>query len=135
MNTASIDATLEAAIDADTATEEILLAATNHDLEALRKLFRTHDAKVQDADTGFSPLHAAIASCAPDEEDVEEARVNGEGDAIDGDALGEDSALAIIQLLFENGAIWNENSGSSTPAQVPTWSARVDRLSGTPSRA
>ncbi|KAF2487008.1 S-adenosyl-L-methionine-dependent methyltransferase [Neohortaea acidophila] len=116
MASASIDATLSAAIDADTSTEEILLAATNHDLDALRKLFRTYDAKVQDSDTGFSPLHAAIASCEPDEHVQDETGMNGEGDAINGHALSEQSALATVQLLFENGAIWNElDNNDDTP--------------------
>lgn len=119
MASASIDATLSAAIDADTTTEEILLAATNHDLEALRKLFLTHDAKVQDADTGFSPLHAAIASCEPDDDVEEDVRVNGEGDAINGEALDEDSALETVQLLLANGAIWNElDNSDDTPGCI-----------------
>lgn len=116
MASASIDATIAAAIDADTSTEEILLASTNHDLDALRKLFRTHDAKVQDTDTGFSPLHAAIAACEPDNDVHQESGVNGAGDAINGDALEEQSALATVQLLFENGAIWNElDKNDDTP--------------------
>jgi type IV protein arginine methyltransferase len=113
---ASIDATLAAAINADTTTEEILLAATNHDLDALRRLFHNNDAKVQDADTGFSPLHAAIAACEPDEDLNDDIGVNGEGDAINGHALGEESALATVKLLFENGAIWNElDKNDETP--------------------
>ena len=117
MATSSIDATLSAAIEADTSTEEILLAATNHDLETLRKLFRTHDAKVQDTDSGFSPLHAAIAACEPDEDIAEATHVNGEANgAINGEALSEESALATVQLLFENGAIWNElDANDDTP--------------------
>lgn len=116
MAAASIDSTLAAAIDADTATEEILLAATNHDCDALRKLFRTNDAKVQDADTGYSPLHAAIAACEPDEDVNNDTAVNGEGDAINGHALQEDSALTTLRLLFENGAIWNElDNNDETP--------------------
>lgn len=112
----SIDATLAAAIDADTTTEEILLAATNHDLDTLRKLFQTNDAKVQDAETGFSPLHAAIAACEPDEDLHNDSEINGEGDAINGDALSEESALATVRLLFENGAIWNElDKNDETP--------------------
>ncbi len=119
MANASIDATIAAAIDADTSTEEILLAATNHDLDTLRRLFHTYDAKVQDADTGFSPLHATIASCEPDEDVKDEAEVNGAGDAINGDALGERSALATVQLLFENGAIWNElDKNDDTPGDL-----------------
>src|SRR6201996_7935244 len=97
---ASIDETLQSAIDADTTTEEILLAATNHDLDALRKLFEKNDAKVQDADSGYSPLHAAIAACEPDEDFKTDADVNGEGDAINGDGLSEESALATVKLLF-----------------------------------
>ena len=116
MASASIDATLAAAIDTDTTTEEILLAATNHDIDALRQLFQTKDAKVQDADTGFSPLHAALASCEPDEELGNDPAVNGEGDAINGHALGEESALETVRLLFENGAIWNElDKNDDTP--------------------
>ena len=119
MAAASIDSTLAAAIDADTATEEILLAATNHDLAALRKLFQTHDAKVQDADTGFSPLHAAIAACEPDHDLIHDAEVNGAGDAINGEALSEESALATVKLLFENGAIWNElDRNDETPGCI-----------------
>ena len=113
---ASIDETLQSAIDADTTTEEILLAATNHDLEALRKLFEKNDAKVQDADSGYSPLHAAIAACEPDEELKSDVKLNGEGDAINGHALSEESALETIRLLFENGAIWNElDANDETP--------------------
>ena len=119
MSAASIDATLQEAIDADTSTEEILLAATNHDLDALRKLFETHDAKVQDADSGYSPLHAAIAACEPDEElkgEKSDVKLNGEGNAINGHALSEESALETVRLLFENGAIWNElDSNDETP--------------------
>ena len=119
MANASIDATLAAAIDVDTTTDEILLAATNHDLDALRILFQSNDAKVQDPDTGFSPLHAAVAACEPDDDLHEDAGVNGAGDAINGDALGEQSALATVQLLFENGAIWNElDNNDDTPGCI-----------------
>ena len=107
-------------VDVDTGADEILLAATNHDLESLRKLLRKDSslAKVQDSDTGFSPLHAAIASCEPDEEEEEdeEDEGNGEGDAISRNALDEEGALATVKLLFENGAIWNElDNAGDTP--------------------
>lgn len=101
-------------VDVDTRVDEVLLAATNHDLETLKQLLRKDPAlaKVQDADTGFSPLHAAIASCEPDE-DVEEGE---EGDAVARQALSEDGALATVKLLFENGAIWNElDNADNTP--------------------
>lgn len=91
-------------VDTDTTNDEILLASTNHDLETLKKLLRVGSARIQDPDTGFSPLHAAIASCEPDTDSKDD--VGSEGDAVHGNALGEESALATVQLLFENGAIW-----------------------------
>lgn len=101
-------------VDTDTTNDEILLAATNHDLEALKKLLRTGSARIQDPETGFSPLHAAIAACEPDEESKEESVPA--GDAVHGNALTEESALATVQLLFENGAIWNElDNNDETP--------------------
>ncbi|PPJ59697.1 hypothetical protein CBER1_09033 [Cercospora berteroae] len=101
-------------VDTDTTNDEILLAATNHDLEALKKLLRTGSARIQDPETGFCPLHAAIAACEPDEESKEESVPA--GDAVHGNALTEESALATVQLLFENGAIWNElDNNDETP--------------------
>lgn len=41
----------------------ILLAASNHNLGVLRTLLRTGSANVQDPDTGYTPLHSAIAAC------------------------------------------------------------------------
>ncbi|KAF7197346.1 Protein arginine N-methyltransferase 2 [Pseudocercospora fuligena] len=102
-------------VDTDTTDDEVLLAATNHDLEALKKLLRTGSARIQDPESGFSPLHAAIAACEPDAE-VPSEETNKEGDAVHGNALSEDSALATIHLLFENGAIWNElDKNDETP--------------------
>ncbi|KAF2722380.1 arginine N-methyltransferase 2 [Polychaeton citri CBS 116435] len=97
-----------AGVDTDTTADEILLAATNHDLESLKKLLKTGNANVQDAETGFTPLHAAIASCAPDEDLDEDMEANGESDAVHSNALEEEAALETLKLLFENGAIWNE---------------------------
>ncbi|KAK0914061.1 Arginine N-methyltransferase 2 [Friedmanniomyces endolithicus] len=118
--TTTTDATY---IDTGTTSDEVLLAATNHDIEVLRTLLKKDPtlAKVQDADTGFSPLHAAIASCEADEDEgeherAEEKAVNGEGDAVNNAALDEDGALATVKLLFENGAIWNElDTADETP--------------------
>jgi protein arginine N-methyltransferase 2 len=104
-------------VDLDTTTDEILLAATNHDLETLRKLLNEPGAaNVQDPDTGFAPLHAAISSCEADEDASD---VNGEGDAVHNAALSEESALETVKLLFENGAIWNElDVNDETPGCV-----------------
>jgi len=106
-----------AAVNTDTTNDEILLAATNHDLDTLRKLLRDGgSAKIQDPDTGFSPLHAAIASCEQDEDLKDATEINGEGDALHSNALDEESALATVKLLFENGAIWNElDNDDETP--------------------
>ncbi|KAF4552431.1 Arginine N-methyltransferase-like protein 2 [Elsinoe fawcettii] len=103
-------------VDLDTTTSEILLAATNHDLDTLRKLLKTGSANVRDEDTGTTPLHAALLAC--EEVDTrEENEVHGDaGDAVSGKALSEDSAVATIKLLFENGAIWNDlDTSNETP--------------------
>ena len=109
MSTVAADPALATAeVDTDTTEDEILLAATNHDLEALRTLLRSSSARIQDPESGFSPLHAAIAACEPDDDVNEDTDVNGEGDAVHGNALDEESALATVRLLFANGAVWNE---------------------------
>ncbi|RMY44598.1 hypothetical protein D0865_10450 [Hortaea werneckii] len=103
-------------IDTNTTNDEVLLAATNHDLESLKKLLKIGSPKIQDPDTGFSPLHAAIASCEPDEELKGEEGVNGAGDAVHSNALSEESAVETVKLLLENGAIWNElDNNDETP--------------------
>ncbi|KAI9645513.1 Arginine N-methyltransferase 2 [Ciborinia camelliae] len=88
------------AIETDTTTQQILLAASNHDLPALKPLLRVPGAaSVQDPETGFTPLHSVIASCedSPSPEDIE-------------------SAKATIQELFLSGAIWNDlDANNETP--------------------
>lgn len=107
---------MEMQIDTDTTADEILLAATNHDLDALRKLLRNGSANVQDPDTGFAPLHAAIASCEADDDVTANGALNGEADAVHGDALEEAAAVETVKLLFENGAIWNDlDNNDETP--------------------
>ncbi|MCJ1395152.1 Arginine N-methyltransferase 2 [Xylographa bjoerkii] len=49
--------------DPELEAQLILVAASNHNLEALRSLLRTGSANVQDLDTGYTPLHSAIAAC------------------------------------------------------------------------
>ncbi|KAG9524748.1 arginine N-methyltransferase 2, partial [Aureobasidium melanogenum] len=107
-------------IDTDTTEQEILLAATNHDIDSLRHLLRTPkgSANVVDSDTGMTPLHAAIAACEPDDEiaqdkkdmDVDEAATLNDA------ALEEEEALKTIKFLLENGAIWNDlDDNNETP--------------------
>lgn len=107
------------AIDTNTINDEILLAATNHDVDVLRKLLRTGSARIQDPETGFSPLHAAIASCEADSNLKEEAGVDGEGDAVHSNALEEQAALSTVRLLLVNGAIWNDlDKNDETPGCI-----------------
>jgi len=76
----------------DTTTQTILLHASQHDLAALKPFLRVPgNASVQDPETGYTPLHAAIAACedAPSEEDIEKA-------------------VAVVKELFLSGAIWND---------------------------
>ena len=110
---------MSAGIDLDTTTDEILLAATNHDLETLRRLLGSDvgAANVQDPETGFAPLHAAIASCEADEEEMKDA--DGEEGLVNGAAMDEESCLETVKLLFENGAIWNElDNNDETPGCI-----------------
>ena len=92
-----------------------ILAASKHDLESLRTLLRTGSASVQDPETGFTPLHAAIAACE-DIEDTDQFDTNGRlsekdypgngKDRLSGSAI--DGATRTLQLLLQNGAIWND---------------------------
>ncbi|KAI4667183.1 uncharacterized protein J4E79_001867 [Alternaria viburni] len=106
----------------DLQTQSILLAAANHDTASLRNLLRHSSANVQDSETGFTPLHAAIAACEPDEDDAKQVNGNTNGEAADGaeDSKNEmDSAVKTIKFLFENGAIWNDlDSNGETPGCI-----------------
>ena len=96
-------------VQTDLSTQSILLAAANHDIPSLRNLLRNTSANVQDAETGFTPLHAAIAACEPDEDDKVTGASNGESDSIkEGEKDQTEAATKTVKLLFENGAIWND---------------------------
>lgn len=107
-------------IDTDTTEQEILLAATNHDLDSLRRLLRTPkgSANVVDSDTGMTPLHAAIAACEPDEDTAQDKKDMDldEAATLNDSALEEDEALKTVKYLLENGAIWNDlDDNNETP--------------------
>ncbi|OAL01393.1 arginine N-methyltransferase 2 [Phaeosphaeriaceae sp. SRC1lsM3a] len=111
-------------VETDLQTQSILLAAAKHDAASLRNLLRNSSANVQDSDTGFTPLHAAIAACEPDEEhevgqkngDTHDAGVNG---AKAGQEQEIEAAVKTIKLLFENGAIWNDlDTNGETPGCI-----------------
>jgi protein arginine N-methyltransferase 2 len=107
-------------IDTDTTEQEILLAATNHDIDSLRHLLRTPkgSANVVDSDTGMTPLHAAIAACEPDDDTAQDKKdmdIN-EAATLNDSALEEDEALKTVKYLLENGAIWNDlDDNNETP--------------------
>ena len=126
--------------DLDLEAQEILLAASQHDLEKLKKLLRTGSANVQDPDTGFTPLHAAIAACerstpsssnginsgiqrfndsnSAAENSQHENGTNGQVSTAEssGKEPGSEqqnelnAAARTVRLLLQNGAIWNDLS-------------------------
>jgi protein arginine N-methyltransferase 2 len=106
-------------IDTDLTTQSLLLASAHHDIASLKNLLKTAPANVQDSETGFTPLHAAIAAC---EEDEHEKTTNG-NDApnfITDERKKElEAAAETVRLLFQNGAIWNDlDLNNETPGCV-----------------
>ena len=100
----------------DLNTQTILLHAAHHDLEALKPFLRIPgNASVQDQETGFTPLHAAIAACgsapqstisisSPENTQTSEAPEDvGELDVVD-----MQKAIDVVRELFLAGAIWND---------------------------
>lgn len=82
--------------------KRIISAAERHDVPALNILLKEGSANVQDptATIATSPLHAAIASC----------------DKAEGGNEAGDDAIQTVELLLQNGAIWNDlNKEDETP--------------------
>ena len=109
--------------DSEIQAQLILLAASKHDVEALRALLRRGSANVQDPDTGFTPLHAAIAACENDHSSSVNVLSGGAGNQApavrhlpdevrvaqqNGEASDFKAAAKTLRLLLQNGAIWNE---------------------------
>ena len=116
--------------DTDLQAQLILLAASHHNLESLRTLLRTGSASVQDPDTGFTPLHAAIAAYDPTSESSSQAQNGSAANTapnghINGNTNGEQNeseesemvaAVKTVKLLLQNGAIWNDvDKNNETP--------------------
>lgn len=86
---------------ANSAIDEIISAASKHNLEKLNSLIDNavfEDCRAVDVkqlSSGYTPLHAAIASCV------------GLGSATEDGGIIE-QAEATVRLLLENGAIWNQ---------------------------
>ncbi|CAG8961911.1 hypothetical protein HYFRA_00013711 [Hymenoscyphus fraxineus] len=106
--------------EVDTNTQEILLHASNHDILALKPFLRIPgNASVQDAETGFTPLHAAIAACGPaatpihtnEKENGDVENGNGKEEEVD-----MEKAKNTVKELFLSGAIWNDlDNNNETP--------------------
>lgn len=103
------------AADADAKAQLILLAASHHNIESLRLLLRTGSASVQDQETGFTPLHAAIAACESSPTGVvngpsANGHINGivNGDYSVTAKSDVEAAAKTMRLLLQNGAIWND---------------------------
>lgn len=111
-------------VDVDLDVQEILLAASQHDIPKLRRIVRTQSvlpdaANVKDPETGFSPLHAAIAACEPEPEE-QNGVVNGDSeDAKPAEAEALQPAVATVKLLLQEGAIWNDlDRNNETPGCI-----------------
>lgn len=111
-------------IDVDVDVQEVLLAASLHDIPRLRRLIRSNEpavnlANAKDSETGYTPLHAAIAASEPDGEN-ESKQANGETGANESkDAAATDSletGRETVRFLLQEGAIWNDlDANDETP--------------------
>ena len=110
---------LDQVSDGDLETQKLLLAASQHDIRQLQILLRTGSANVQDPETGFTPLHAAIAACEPSSSPLhKESRENDQlYGLVNSTSINDDhgtseyeieNAQKTMKLLLENGAIWND---------------------------
>lgn len=117
------DPTTELDVNVDLDIQEILLVASQHDIPKLRNLIRTHEqvanpANVKDPETGFTPLHAAIAACEPEEDEEEKKQANGTGNENHEQEQEKvaQSGLKTVRFLLEEGAIWNDlDQNDETP--------------------
>ncbi|EEH38118.1 arginine N-methyltransferase [Paracoccidioides lutzii Pb01] len=110
----------------DTDAQEILLASSQHNIARLRQLIREYEkaenpVNVKDPETGYTPLHAAIAACETDTEEsadshqVPNGTTNGDSSTVP-DARLIDRASDVVKFLLQEGAIWNDlDSKSETP--------------------
>lgn len=105
-------------VDSDMQVQMILLAAAHHKLEDLRPLLRQGSASAQDPETGYTPLHAAIAACAPEDGHTENETNRPRNGQLEEQTASEDleAAVKTVKLLLQNGAIWNDlDNNNETP--------------------
>jgi type IV protein arginine methyltransferase len=130
---------LNAQSEVDVHVQELLLAASQHNLTTLRHLLRLYSfpdcnsVDVQDPETGYSPLHAAIAACENDDhEEITADFTSASGIPPSESRNGittltdqtSDSELILgaketIKCLLQNGAIWNQlDKSNETPGCI-----------------
>ncbi|QKX58904.1 uncharacterized protein TRUGW13939_06032 [Talaromyces rugulosus] len=112
-------------IDVDLDVQELLLTASQHDLAKLRQLTRSNNVgaenpvNIKDPETGYTPLHAAIAACERDNDDEDGSATNGVK-SNEGTEQEEENTLAAardtVKFLLQEGAIWNDlDNKNETP--------------------
>lgn len=83
----------------------LLLAAADHNIPVLQSLLKSNSPNIEDPETLQTPLHAAIASLENIDPHLKEGKIEDAGRTLD--------------LLLENGAIWNSlNKENETPGCV-----------------
>ncbi|EGC46408.1 arginine N-methyltransferase [Histoplasma capsulatum var. duboisii H88] len=115
-------------IHVDTDIQEILLAASQHNIPKLRQLTRANEkaenpVNVKDPETGYTPLHAAISACESDAKELtnnhEATNGTSNGDsaaALDGSCSVADRGRDVVKFLLQEGAIWNDlDANNETP--------------------
>ncbi|KAI1628877.1 arginine N-methyltransferase [Exophiala viscosa] len=93
---------------------DVIRASAEHDLKVLEKYIDEYSfpeckvVDVQDVATGYTPLHAAIASCRPTDSGHEPES-----------SAKLDAAAATLRFMLENGAIWNQlDKNDETPGCI-----------------
>jgi protein arginine N-methyltransferase 2 len=104
-------------INVDIDVQEILLAASQHNIPKLRQLIRENQsaenpANAKDPETGYTSLHSAIAACEPDSEEPETAAPNGTSTTTTPNAEASADVIQAgretVKFLLQEGAIWND---------------------------
>lgn len=102
--------------------QQLLVAAAHHDTETLRTLLKTVPATVRDESTGYTALHTAIAAFAPEKANSDASETGGPQTDSSATRPGAERSEQVqeaektIQLLFQNGAIWNDlDANNETP--------------------
>ena len=120
----------EAASEQKLLANALLSASRRRDVPGVRNLLKNGvSANVQDAATGYAPLHATILG--PESgKSTNYPLSNGDGKAAEGEQAGgdEERVLEIVELLLENGAIWNDlDANDETPGCI-AWRVGLKRV-------